>query len=33
MLMAYFAGTPLPDTPNVIPTNLVVRGSTAATKQ
>jgi LacI family transcriptional regulator len=30
MLMAYFAGTPLPDTPNVIPTNLVVRGSTAA---
>jgi LacI family transcriptional regulator len=33
MLMAYFAGTPLPDTPNVIPTNLVVRGSTAAPKQ
>jgi LacI family transcriptional regulator len=33
MLMAYFAGTPLPDTPNVIPTNLVVRGSTAAPKR
>lgn len=28
MLMAYFAGTPLPDTPNVIPTHLIVRAST-----
>lgn len=28
MLMAYFAGTPLPETPNVIPTNLIVRAST-----
>jgi LacI family transcriptional regulator len=33
MLMAYFAGTPLPDSPNVIPTNLVVRGSTAAPRK
>jgi LacI family transcriptional regulator len=30
MLMAYFAGTPLPDTPNIIPTNLIVRASTVA---
>jgi LacI family transcriptional regulator len=30
MLMAYFAGTPLPDTPNIIPTNLIVRSSTVA---
>jgi LacI family transcriptional regulator len=28
MLMAFFAGTPLPDTPNVIPTQLIVRAST-----
>lgn len=28
MLMAYFAGTPLPETPSVIPTNLIVRSST-----
>lgn len=28
MLMAHFAGTPLPETPNVIPTNLIVRSST-----
>ena len=31
MLMSFFAGTPLPDTPNVIPTSLIVRASTAAT--
>lgn len=30
MLMTFFAGTPLPDTPNVIPTSLIVRASTAA---
>ena len=30
MLMAYFAGTPLPDTPNIIPTNLIVRASTVS---
>jgi LacI family transcriptional regulator len=28
MLMAYFDGTPLPDTPTVIPTELIVRAST-----
>jgi LacI family transcriptional regulator len=28
MLMAYFAGTPLPETPDVIPTELIVRAST-----
>lgn len=32
MLMAYFEGTPLPDTPNIIPTNLIVRASTVATR-
>jgi LacI family transcriptional regulator len=30
MLMTFFAGTPLPDTPNVIPTSLIVRASTSA---
>ena len=30
MLMAHFAGTPLPNTPNVIPTELIVRASTQA---
>jgi LacI family transcriptional regulator len=30
MLMAYFAGTPLPNTPNIIPTELIVRASTQA---
>jgi LacI family transcriptional regulator len=29
MLMNFFAGTPLPDSPNVIPTSLIVRASTA----
>jgi len=30
MLMTFFAGTPLPDTPNVIPTSLIIRASTTA---
>lgn len=30
MLLSHFAGVPLPDTPNVIPTTLIVRGSTRA---
>jgi LacI family transcriptional regulator len=30
MLMSFFAGTPLPDTPNVIPTSLIVRASTSS---
>jgi LacI family transcriptional regulator len=30
MLMTFFAGTPLPDTPNVIPTSLIIRASTSA---
>jgi len=30
MLMTFFAGTPLPATPNVIPTSLIVRASTSA---
>jgi LacI family transcriptional regulator len=30
MLMSYFEGVPLPDTPDVIPTTLIVRGSTRA---
>jgi LacI family transcriptional regulator len=29
MLMGYFGGTPLPDTPQVLPTTLIVRSSTA----
>jgi LacI family transcriptional regulator len=29
MLMGYFGGTPLPDTPHVLPTTLIVRSSTA----
>lgn len=32
MLMAYFAGTPLPETPTVIPANLIVRSSTVDRK-
>ncbi|MEU5723557.1 LacI family DNA-binding transcriptional regulator [Micromonospora sp. NPDC047738] len=30
MLLSYFEGVPLPDTPRVIPTTLIVRGSTGA---
>jgi LacI family transcriptional regulator len=30
MLMSYFEGVPLPDAPNVLPTTLIVRGSTRA---
>ncbi|MEV4757202.1 LacI family DNA-binding transcriptional regulator [Micromonospora sp. NPDC049559] len=30
MLMSYFEGVPLPDAPDVIPTTLIVRGSTRA---
>jgi LacI family transcriptional regulator len=29
MLMGYFGGTPLPDDPQVLPTTLIVRSSTA----
>jgi LacI family transcriptional regulator len=28
MLLDHFAGTPMPQTPTVIPTDLIIRGST-----
>ena len=31
MLLSHFAGAPMPHEPNVIPTSLVVRGSTGST--